>query len=324
MKADIAELRKLCIKVLKKRGMTGEEAEAMIEEYFYGELSGKKSHGLSAFPKAVERLREPEGPWVIERESETYALIDGKGNPGSIIGKAAIELAILKAEERGIAIIGMHNMESYVMPGFYAHLAAKHGMIGWVMNNSRPRTAPYGGIDPRLGANPLGIGIPRKECPFVLDMATSERAMAEVRHAQKRGEQVQEGMALDADGEPTTDPHKVHSLVPFGSYKGYGISMAIEIMAAMVGGKTGSKVASDLDRGYLFIVIDPRIFTTEERFLEEIEELCSEIKSSRLARWAMEIRIPGERSGMLLKDALSSGMIEVDDRVVEEIERLTL
>jgi len=324
MKIKIEEIKNLCTGVLLKLGLNKKDCKIIVNEYLYGELIGRKSHGFASFPKfAVEKIKSKKDNWEIIKEDDAYALIDANGNVGQLVGKFAMGLVIKKAKEKGIALVGMCNMESYLMPGYYAKIAADNDMIGIVIDNAKSRVAPYGGIEPKLGTNPISIAIPTKDTPFLLDMATATRAMGEVRLAKKLGELLPEGMAIDKEGNPTRDPDKVNALNSFGNYKGYGLCLAIEILAgSFVRTKMGSKIQTDLDRGYLFLVINPEIFVDVNRFKEEISELIKEIKSSKKAKGVEEILIPGEKEEKLMKENLQQGYLEIDDKIIEDIKKI--
>ncbi len=324
MRIHIDEIKQLCTDILLKSGLNQEDSKIVVDEYLYGELTGKKSHGFVSFPKfAVEKIKNRKGDWKVEKEDDSYALINANGNFGQLVGKFSMNLAIKKAREKGIALVGMNNMQSYLMPGYYAKMASDKNMIGIVIDNSKSRVAPFGGIEPKLGANPIGLAIPTNNTAFVLDMATSTRAMGEVRLAKRLGKLLPDNMALDKEGNLTEDPNKVNALTPFGGYKGYGLCLAIEIIAgSFVRAKMGSKLKGSLDRGFLFLVINPEIFVDIKTFKDEVSELIKEIKSSKKASDFDEILIPGERALNLMKENLMKGYLEIDDKIVEDIKNL--
>lgn len=324
MRIKITEIKKLCIDVLLKSGLNNEDSETVVEEYLYAELTGKKSHGFASFPKfAVEKIKKRNDTWKIEKQEDTYALINANGNLCQLVGKFSMELVMKKAKEKGIALVGMNNMQSYLMPGYYAKMAADKNMIGIVIDNSRSRVAPYGGTEPKLGTNPIGLAIPTNNTAFVLDMATSTRAMGEVRLAKKLQKLLPEGMALDNEGNPTKNPNQANTLTAFGGYKGYGLCLAIEILAgSFIRAKMGSKIEGSLDRGFLFLVINPEIFVDITTFKNEVSELIDEIKSSKKANGFNEILIPGEKASILMKENLKKGYLDIDDKIFEDIKNL--
>jgi L-2-hydroxycarboxylate dehydrogenase (NAD+) len=324
MRIKIDEMRRFCVDILVKRGISEKSSEIIVNEYLYGELTGKENHGLISFKDFVEnKIQHVHDRWSIVKEDENYALIDGHENVGHLVGKYAMDLALEKAKNKGISLVGMYNMRAYLMPGYYAKMASDNDMIGIAINNTSSHVAPFGGIDPKMGTNPIGLSIPTEKEPYILDMATSIRALGEVRLAKKLETFIPEGMAMDKDGNPTVDPNKVYSLRSAG-YKGYGLCLAIEMLAgAFIRGKMGSKVKESIDRGYLFIVIDPTLFTDIDVFKKEISELISEIKSSRKIDEVKEILIPGERSMKKLKSHLNDGFIDLDDHIWEDIKSLS-
>ncbi|MFT7615265.1 MAG: L-2-hydroxycarboxylate dehydrogenase (NAD+) [Candidatus Woesearchaeota archaeon] len=321
MKIKIEEIRKICMKILSNLDVKESQANIVLEEYLFGELSGKKSHGLSAFLSIVDKKEAFNNKWKIETDGPGFALINGNACVGQLLGDFAMNLAVDKAKNQGIAMVGMYNMHSYPIPGYYAMKAQKRGMIGVVIDNARSRVAPFGGIDPKLGTNPIGLAIPSSD--FVLDMATAERAMGEVRLAKKLQTDLPEGMAMDKEGNDITDPEKFHALHPFGGYKGYGLNLAIEILAgALVNAKMGSKIQSGLDRGFLFIAINPEVFVSKETFAEQTNELVGEVKSSKLKNNDNPIRIPGEKAHNNYTKATDEGEIELDDIVFDNLKAL--
>lgn len=324
MRIKIEEIKQMCMDVLVKLGLSQDEASVVVEEYLYGELTGKKSHGFASFVQfAAEKAKTRKGLWKTVEEDDSFALIDGNGNLGQLVGKFAMNLTIEKAKKKGIALVGMYNMQSYLMPGYYARMASEQGMVGVVMNNSAPAVAPYGGRDPKLGTNPIAIALPTKDVPFVFDGATATRAKAEVRLAQKLGHPMPEGMAMDEEGNPTTDPEKFHALTAVGGYKGYGLCLAIEILAgAFVRAKMGSKIKDSTDRGFLFLAINPEIFVPLDAFKEETSELIKEVKSSRKVEGTDEILIPGERAAKAMKENKKKEYLEIDDKIVEDIKKM--
>ncbi|MBU1975196.1 MAG: Ldh family oxidoreductase [Nanoarchaeota archaeon] len=323
MKIKITEIKQLCVDKLQKLGLSQQDSEVVMDAYLYGELTGKKSHGLSAFSGIEKKIGAVKGTPNIIKEDDTYALIDGNNGLGILVGKFAIEMAIQKSKAKGIALVGINNMQSYLMPGYYAKMASEKDMIGITIDNSRSRVVPYGGIEPKLGTNPIGIAIPTQDTPFVLDMATATRAMGEVRLAKKLGEVLPKGMALDTQGNPTTDPDKVNALTPFGGYKGYGLCLAIEILAgSLVRAKMGSQMVSGEDRGYLFIVINPEIFVDIGTFKQEISELLKEVKVAKKAKGVEEIFIPGEHALRNFAEAREKGEIEIFEKIVDDIKKI--
>ena len=98
---------------------------------------------------------------------------------------------------------------------------------------------PFGGKFPTLGTNPHSWGLPTTEAvgfPIVIDWATSVVAMGRVQQLAREGKSLPPNAAVDADGNPTTDPKAAKALIPFGAHKGYGLSLINELIGAFIGG----------------------------------------------------------------------------------------
>ena len=181
------------------------------------------------------------------------------------------------ASENGIGAVGIRNTNNFGTAGYFGEKAANNGMIGIVMGNAAPAIAPPGGTKAILGTNPICFAFPSPETefPIVLDMATSNAARGKIRLALRNGEKIPLGWALDSNGEPTDDPAAAleGSLIPMGGYKGFGLSMMIDIMAGLITGSAYGGEVKNLNHpdsysrnGNLFIVIDPTFFISKDEY----------------------------------------------------------
>ncbi|MCD4740176.1 Ldh family oxidoreductase [archaeon] len=323
MKIQISELENIMTNALVKYGMPEEDAKIIAAEYLDGELRGRKSHGISSFPNAIKRVEIAlKNKFEIVKEDDCYALINGNAHYGQLVGNYAMKLAIKKAREKGIAMVGFYNTSSYLMPGTFARQAVEADMIGIVIDNARSAVAPAGGMDPSHGTNPIGIGIPGKK-PIVVDMATSVRAGREKAVAKQLGIPLPDNYAIDEDGNLTRDVNEVNALLPMGGYKGYCLGVAFEVLAgALINAKMGKEMKEKLDRGFLFIAINPNNFRNIEEFKKEVGVFAEEIKACRKAPEVKEIFLPGEHSERVKQDNLKNGTVEIADTLLEEIKSL--
>jgi len=113
-------------------------------------------------------------------------------------------------------------------------------MIGFAATNAGPTMAPTGGREGRLGNNAMSIAVPAgKSPPLVLDMATGAVAWGKIFVAQQEKKKIPMTWALDKNGLPTDDPNAAaHQglIQPFGGYKGYGLSLLIDILTGVLSG----------------------------------------------------------------------------------------
>lgn len=159
---------------------------------------------------------------------------------GQSVAYRAIDRAIELADQFGIAQIAVDNAFHYLWGGGYVMAAAERGYYAYTnCTSALAEVVPFGGKFPTLGTNPHSWGIPSTAAngfPIVMDWATSTVAMGRVQALKREGKSLPPGAAVDADGQPTTDPDKVAALLPFGGHKGYGMSLLNEIFGGLIGG----------------------------------------------------------------------------------------
>jgi len=231
---------------------------------------------------------------------------------------------IRKAKEHGFAIVGVHNtFSSNGAQAYYAERIAKEDLIGIVLSRSPGSVAVFDGIDPMFGTNPIGFSFPTNDEPLVFDMATSAMTWYGLILAKARGEKIPENMAIDKNGELTTDPAEAMNgaLLPFDrGYKGAGLGIVVEIMAGpLVAAAYCDNKTFTEEWGSTFIAIDPGLLVDIETFKANCSDLIAKVKASRKREGDDEIRLPGERARAALKEAEASGMVEVEEAVLKEL-----
>lgn len=324
MQIKINELKKMCLPILVKKGLTEEQALEVFSEYLDGELRGRECHGFSAFPKFGAKLVDFEGEPEVIREDDNLLYINGKKNLGQLVCNKYVPRLIQKAKKKHIAMMGIYNMHSYLMPGTYARMAADDDVVGFVFNyGGAPRIAPTGSIDPVFATNPIAIGIPSKDFPIVVDMATAKIAMGKVRLARKLNQNLPKGVAIDKNGQPTTSPAEAMdgALFPFGGHKGSALALAVEIFT-----KTMFNIdihdKTKANRGFFFAFFDPSVFQPINEFKDNVAKLVQEIKDTRKAEGVDEIFLPGERSQKLKIKNGQKDYLDLDEKIINDIKKL--
>lgn len=321
MRVKIGELRKICVKILTQKGLSKKDALAVFNEYLQGQLRGRECHGFQAFPEFAAKLVGHDGKPKIIREEDNLLFIDGNKNLGQIVCNEFVPQLIKKAKKKRIAMMGIYNMRSYLMPGTYARLAAEDNVVGLVFNyGGWPRIAPTGSIDPIFGTNPIAIGIPGKDFCIVIDMATSDYNMMRVRLAKKLGQKIPAGVAMDKNGKPTTDPAKVMegALLPFGGHKGSALALTVEILTRVMF-NVNIHDKTTISRGFFFVFFDPAVFQPINKFKESVSKLARKIKKSRKVPGVAEIFLPGEHSGKTAQKNRKLAYVELDKKIIESI-----
>ncbi|HVZ45916.1 MAG TPA: malate/lactate/ureidoglycolate dehydrogenase [Ramlibacter sp.] len=331
-------LRERCAAVLRGAGSSEEEAASVARNLVFANLSGHDSHGVGMVPRYVDAVLEgglqPNARAAVVLDVHSLMTLDGQRGYGQVVGEDAMRLAIARARETGSCICALANAHHLGRIGHFAEMAVAEGLVSLHFVNvlSRPIVAPWGGADARYGTNPCCIGIPlRGREPFVLDFATSRVAQGKMRVAYNEGRRVQEGLLIDEQGRPTTDPGVAvvpqagglfGALLPFGEHKGYGLAVACELLGgALTGGGTLHRPAdgrSSVVNGMLTVVIDPERLGTGSAFEQEALAFVDWLRQSPHAPDSDKVRIAGEPERTARAQREREG-IEVDETTWSQI-----
>lgn len=293
-KVSIHSVDEVTRETLSACGVSADAVEIVLETIHYANRSGIPTHGIGRLPLYVKKVNtghfNPNDDVVTVVDSDAIAVLDANGSFGQVAAKRAIDLAIKKAEQFGVAAIGVRNSNNFGTAGYYGDYAARRGMAAFVFANAAPAIAPTGGNKAIFGTNPLCFAFPGSDTnyPIVLDMATTVVARGKVRLAAKNGEKIPLDWAVGPNGEPTDDPNEALKgfLLPIAGYKGYGLSLFVDVFAGMLVGsafaggvKPLSNMEVDSKNGHLFVVIDTKRFMSGEELNERVNHLYEAVKA---------------------------------------------
>lgn len=299
-------------------------------------LRGVDTHGVRLLPIYVRRLQlgvmEARPQLQVVREGTAFAAIDGGNAMGPVAGAYAMDKAMALARGAGVAAVTVRNSNHFGAAGWYALRAMAEGMVGIATTNGTPALAPWGGRMPFFGANPLAVAVPSdSESSIVLDMATSVTARARIRQYAARGESIPEGWAIDRQGRATKDPAEAlqGALLPVGGVKGYGIVLALEVLAGALTGAGFSPENRDLygdltgpqGLGHFFLVINPKAFLPDGSFPQRVDRLVRDLHSAPTAEGTDRVKVPGELESECQQRRLSEG-VPLPPEQVEELTAL--
>jgi len=238
-----------------------------------------------------------------------------------------VEIALEKAREHGLGIVGANNTySSSGAIGYYARAISEGGFIGCVFASSPPRVCTHGSFEPVFGTNPLAIGVPTSGEPVVLDMATAAIANYGILEAETAGTSLPDGTTYDGNGMLTTSPSEAlqGAIRPFDrSYKGAGLALMVEILAGpLIGARFSGLANTGEGRGDLVLVIDPELLTSLETFRNQVSQLVDKVKSSKKLPGVDEILVPGERGDQVANERIRSGQLEIEDNLYGELTKL--
>ena len=316
MPASYATHRALIESLLTAWGMPPGFAARTAEVMAWADLHGIDSHGISMIPAYYQRhtngrVKMSAQPRV-SRQTPVSALLDGDGGLGHEPSRQSMELAIEKALAIGIGVVCVRNSSHFGACGFYAKMAADAGLIGMVATSaSAAQVAPTGGAQARLGTDPWAFAAPGRDGePFLLDMATTTVAAGRIRNKANENLPAPAGWLLTREGLPSTDPleavQKGGFLTSLGgspetsSYKGYGLSMMVNILGSCLTGATlitdpmHIKKPQGMDIGHFFLALSPTLFRDEGDFEVDVATLCDALRATLPIDAARPVMVAGD------------------------------
>jgi LDH2 family malate/lactate/ureidoglycolate dehydrogenase len=293
--------------IFEAAGTPPDEAKLTVEMLVNSDLCGYSSHGVMQIPGYVSKILfgscKPGSEIHIVRDFGAIAVVDGGWGLGQVVATKTMQLAIEKAKQYGIGAIGTHNCHHIGRMADYVSMAICYDMIGFCTTTGFPAVAPYGGIERIFNQNPIGIGVPAgKESSYVLDISTSVCAGGKIDVALASGQSLPSGYIIDKHGNPTVDPKDYMNggaILPFGgpvAYKGYGLSLAVDIIAGILCGRGSAFDRKNKGQGILQMAIKINVFQQIDVFKDNMDRLIRTVKNSKKAPGFKEILIPGEGS----------------------------
>ncbi len=313
-------------------GVSEDHATTMADLQVETDVRGVHSHGTRQVAGYVRRCLKghtnPRPEIEIIHEGPAYVKVDNNGGFGHLGSVMAMESAIEKAAQTGVAIGTVIQSRHFGAAFNYAMMACKRDMIGWAISSSSPGLAPWGGADRMLGNNPVAFAVPAgEEEPLVLDMASGVSAWGRIGTKRLYGEKLTMDWVLDADGNPTDDPHDAKVLLPFGGIKGSGLAMMMDVLGSILpfGVATPHRRGEDFDgqqQGAHYVqAIDISKFMSLDDFKAEIDKMTRTIRESRKRPGYDRIYMPGEIE-WIKKDAWSKTGIPMHKGHVEGLETI--
>lgn len=320
---SVEDARTLGERALQRIGFTGDEAQIMTAGQIDAELCGYPALGLARILTISEHVnfKQPRSTIRIEHETPVSARMDGGNYPGFYAVYRAAEMAIEKAQTSRFAVVGMRNCWMSGRSAYYVEKIARAGFACAHFACSDGVVAPLGGRKPALGTNPMAFSLPGEPDPFVVDIATSATNNGDVILAGRLNQLLADGVAIDAEGNPTRDPAAAiaGSILTFGGHKGFALSLMTQAMGLMAGAAlTHGKPA---DFGFLFVVFDPELLMPLPQFKQHLAALIAQIKATPLQPGVGEIRIPSERAFAQRRRSRAKGFM-MTRRIYERIAAL--
>jgi len=345
MRVPADQIRRQLVSVLRAWGMSDAHADTTAEMMLETDLRGVDSHGISMLPTYDREFRagrlNMRPQFKVVREGPATALIDADASLGHPVSVHAMNLAIDKCREIGVAVVSVFNSHHFGAAGCYSRIASDRGVIGMVTSATRGVTlVPTFAAEPIMGTNPLAFAGPaRRNAPFQLDMATTTVAAGKVKVYKLNHTPVPSGWVVDGDGRAVTDETEAFRHVferpeggitplggsrELGGHKGYGLAVMVHILGGTLAGASFSPLRNRTQResdphniGHFFMAIDPGAFRDEGEFESDLDDVIDVLHAARRADPAQPVLVAGDPERLTRAERLEQGVPVPDDLMTQ-------
>ena len=341
---SVSQLERFCCDAFEKFGFTHEEAAQITDVLLLADLYGVSSHGMQRlvrYHKSIEKdcIKVKAKPEIVF-ETPVSAVIDGHAAMGQLVSVFAMNKAIEKAKQVGMAFVTVRNSNHFGIAGYYSKMACDAGLIGISATNSQSIMVHTGSREAILGSNPIAFAMPADPIPFWFDAATTVVPKGKLEVYNKADKPLKAGWAADENGAECTDAEHalkcidrigLGGILPVGgaeeasgSHKGYGYGMLCEIFSSIFSGGMTSNHTHQNGKGgtcHGFMAIDPKVFGDAEAMKERFSTFLQELRDAPKAEGAERIYTHGEKEIIASADRMANG-IDVNINTVAEMKDL--
>ncbi len=319
---DARELVQACMVAV---GHSSGEAGIITDHLIDCELRGLSFGGLPRALSVIDRLRDtttPRRPITLLQESPVSASLDGGDQVGYLVAHRATEIAIAKARETGIAVVGASKTWYTGMFSYYLEMVTQAGFAGMIAGSGSQKVAPHGGTEGRFSTNPLAFGFPTTTTPVIWDIGTSNVMLGEVVLKKRLGERLPEGQAFDREGQPTRDPDSAlkGAFTVWGGHKGSGLALVVQLLGMMAGQATAPAPLQDC--GFFMVVVNPALLGPTDDFQKRAADYADSVRATRPVQAGEPVRVPFDRSIAERAKRLAANAIEVPDLVYDALKKV--
>ena len=327
-------LKTILNQIFLKHKLSKNHSEICSNYLIKAEVLEAKGHGLARLKMYCDRIRakviNPKPKIKIKKISNSVSYVNADNSIGFVAADFGIKQAIKNAKKTGIGFVGIKKSGHYGLSSFYAEQAVKKNLMVFCFTNAPPALAPHGAKRSLFGTNPICFGVPTGKVPFILDASTSMINRGKIRRADKLGEKIPFGVALDKKGRITTNAKEalLGTQLPIAGFKGSGLAWMVDILSGVLTGSShGGKTRDPFDdftgpqnMGHLFITINPKIFSGNN-FIKEMKKNIKLVKRLPKAKGFKSILYPGERKNKTYKKNLNRD-ISIPSKILNEMDEL--
>lgn len=287
---------------LEAAGLSREDARCVADSLVDAELTGRTGHGLVRLPDLLKHAAARGSDRIlVTRDSGSLVSLDGQGALGHLVGARATSIALERLAEHPMVAVGCRGSKHTGAIGYHVRQLALAGHAALAMTHCMPLLAPHGARRAVFGTNPIAFACPGPDYPFVVDVSPAKTTFGAVLAALERGESLEPGSALDADGEPTTDPARAKggALMPMGGPKGSALAFMVQLVAGALCGAAGVPEPGK-DYGFFLLSLRMNAFVDEGRVAQAITEIADAVHGA-------DAKCAGEGSEARRKSLIENG-----------------
>ncbi|HSW21398.1 MAG TPA: Ldh family oxidoreductase, partial [Burkholderiaceae bacterium] len=334
--AAIAQLEAFATALFEAAGLDADKATTLSQLLVLTDAMGRRTHGLAMVPLYLAELAKgtmaKSGEPEVVKQRGVVALWDGGYLPGQYVVARAIDWALSRAADSGIAAVTIRRSHHIGCLAALALRAVEKGFVA-LLANSDPagaRVAPYGGTEALFTPDPFAIGYPGTPNPVLVDICASITTTSMTRQKVADDARFEQPWLLDHEGKPTTDPRVLEHSTPRGSlqliggldygHKGFGLALMVEALSQGLAGH-GRLDAPRRWGGNTFLqVIDPELFAGRDEFARLMDHFGDRCRSNKPIDPARPVRMPGDSAARSLASARRDG-IAYDDTTRAALQR---
>lgn len=315
--------------ILVKKGYPMQKAELSAKLFTDASCDGVYTHGVNRFERFIASI---DHGWVDihgePRLKEAIGMIeryDGEKGPGNLNACFCMKRAIELAKKQALGCVALSNTNHWMRPGNYGLMAAEENCIGILWTNTMPNMPPWGGKEEKLGNNPIVFAIPHGNQPVLVDVAMSMFSNGKLESYARSGKELPVDGGYNEKQQITrnaSDILKTRQTIPMGYWKGSGLSLALDLVAAAISGGRTTRMVGELSAetglSQVFFAIDLDSFPDKDSIMGNIDDTLRDLKLSAPIREEGSVRFPGENMMKVRKENMELG-IPVDEIIWNDI-----
>jgi len=333
LRVPYSDLYDALTKAMQRLGMVEERAGLCARLFAETTRDGVYTHGLNRFPRFAATVEngsvDVHGVAFRTAGAGSLERWDGHRGVGNLNAYAAMHRAIGLAKEHGIGGVALANTNHWMRGGTYGWLAAEAGFFAMCWSNTLANMPAWGAKTPTVGNNPLVIAVPRPGSGgghVVLDMAMSQFSYGTLAAYSKRDELLPVDGGFDTAGKLTRDAAAIEAsqrALPLGYWKGSGLSLVLDMLAAMLSGGLATHQLSrdpmrESGQSQIFLAIDPSAVTSTQELSRVADGILASFHAATPADSKRPVRYPGEETMRLREENMRLG-VPVDPEIWRQI-----